>query len=199
MSDGLRRQAGILIPLFSCPSSTSWGIGDIGDLVPVTAWLAGGGQRVLQLLPINEMPAGQQSPYSALSAMAIDPIYIRLPDVPDFAAIGGEGSLKAADRELLDALRGASKIDYAGVRRLKHAALRASFERFRGSEWTHDTGRARDLKSFISEQAWWVEDYALFRAIHASQGEWPWTEWPAALQRREPADIDHARRELMPD
>ncbi|HEY3043005.1 MAG TPA: 4-alpha-glucanotransferase, partial [Vicinamibacterales bacterium] len=53
------------------------------------------------------------------------------------------------------------------------------------------------LKGFISEQAWWIEDYALFRAIHASQDERPWTEWPAALQRREPADIDRARRELM--
>ena len=67
------------------------------------------------------------------------------------------------------------------------------------SEWCHDTGRARDLKAFISEQAWWVEDYALFRAIHASQDERPWTEWPASLQRREPADIDRARRELMPE
>ena len=79
MSDAVRRQAGLLVPLFSCPSSTSWGIGDIGDLVPLTAWLAGAGQRVLQLLPINEMATGQQSPYSALSAMAIDPIYIRVP------------------------------------------------------------------------------------------------------------------------
>ena len=199
MSDAVRRQAGLLVPLFSCPSSTSWGIGDIGDLVPLTAWLAGAGQRVLQLLPINEMASGQQSPYSALSAMAIDPIYIRVPDVPEFAAMGGEGSLKPADHELLDGVRGASKIDYAGVRRLKHGALRAAFERFMASEWSHDTGRARDLKAFISEQAWWVEDYALFRAIHASHGERPWTEWPAALQRREPADIDRARRELMPE
>ena len=43
------------------------------------------------MLPLNEMAAGQQSPYSAVSAMAIDPIFIRLPDVPEFAALGGEG------------------------------------------------------------------------------------------------------------
>ena len=59
-----RRRAGLLIPLFSFPSSTSWGIGDIGDIEPMTAWLAAAGQRVLQLLPINEMAAGQQSPVS---------------------------------------------------------------------------------------------------------------------------------------
>ena len=70
------RRAGLLIPLFSCPSSASWGIGEIGDIPALAAWLAAAGQRVLQLLPINEMAPGQQSPYSAISAMAIDPIFI---------------------------------------------------------------------------------------------------------------------------
>src|SRR6186713_705112 len=179
-----RRQSGLLIPLFSCPSASSWGIGDIGDLPPLTKWLSGGGQRILQLLPINEMAPGQQSPYSAISSMAIDPIYIRLPGVPEFEAIGGEASLSNGDRDLLEAVRLAPTIDYENVRRLKYAALRAAFERFMATEWGHDTPRARDLTAFNSEQAWWVEDYALFRAIHASQGERPWTEWPAALQRR---------------
>ena len=61
-----RRQSGLLIPLFSCPSSTSWGTGDIGDLVPLTSWLAGAGQKIVQLLPINERAPGQESPYSAM-------------------------------------------------------------------------------------------------------------------------------------
>ena len=192
-----RRQSGLLIPLFSCPSSTSWGTGDIGDLVPLTSWLAGAGQKIVQLLPINERAPGQESPYSAISAMAIDPMYIRVPDVPEFAASGGEASLTAADREVLDSVRRAARVDHAGVGQLKLASLRAAFKRFSADDWCHDTGRARELKAFISEQAWWIEDYALFRAIHASQDERPWTEWPSALQRREPADIDHARRELM--
>ncbi|HVD92943.1 MAG TPA: 4-alpha-glucanotransferase [Vicinamibacterales bacterium] len=192
-----RRQSGLLIPLFSCPSSTSWGTGDIGDLVPLTGWLAGAGQKILQLLPINERAPGQQSPYSAISAMAIDPMYIRVPDVPEFEALGGEASLTAPDRELLDTVRRAARVDHAGVGHLKRVALRAAFERFSANELCHDTGRARELTAFISEQAWWIEDYALFRAIHASQDERPWTEWPSALQRREPADIDRARRELM--
>ena len=81
-----RRRAGLLIPLFSCASSASWGIGDIGDVAPMTEWLASAGQRVLQLLPLNEMAPGQQSPYSAISAMAIDPIFIPVAAVPEFAA-----------------------------------------------------------------------------------------------------------------
>ena len=97
MTPNSQRRAGVLIPLFACPSASSWGIGDIGDIQPVAKWLAGAGQRVLQLLPMNEMASGQQSPYSAMSAMAIDPIFIRLTDVPEYDAIGGEKTLCSAD------------------------------------------------------------------------------------------------------
>ena len=191
-----RRRAGLLIPLFSFPSSTSWGIGDIGDIEPVTAWLAAAGMRVLQLLPMNEMAAGQQSPYSAISAMAIDPIYIRVPDVPEFQAAGGEEALAPAERERLVAARRATRVDYASVRAVKYAALRTAFERFLDRDWAHGSERARALRTFVSEQAWWVEDYSLFRAVHAREHERAWVEWPEDLQRREPSAIDRARREL---
>ena len=191
-----RRRAGILIPLFSIPSTSSWGIGDIGDIEPVTAWLAGAGVRILQLLPLNEMAPGQQSPYSAISAMAIDPIFIRLPDVPEFASLGGEDGMSPDDRAALAGVRAAPRIAYREVRLLKMAALRASFDCFVAAEWRRDTPRARALRGYVSEQAWWIEDYALFRALHVREGERPWTEWPPELQRREPAAIDRARREL---
>ncbi|HKB12376.1 MAG TPA: 4-alpha-glucanotransferase [Vicinamibacterales bacterium] len=191
-----RRRAGILIPLFSIPSTSSWGIGDIGDVEPVTAWLARAGVSVLQLLPLNEMAPGQQSPYSAISAMAIDPIFIRVPDVPEFAALGGEAALPAEHRATLARVRSAPRIQYHEVRRLKLTALRAAFACFLETEWRRDTARARELRSYVSEQAWWIEDYALFRALHARESERPWTEWPIELQRREPASIDRARREL---
>jgi 4-alpha-glucanotransferase len=196
MSDPSARRAGVLVPLFSCASSASWGIGDVGDLPAVAAWLAAAGQRILQLLPVNEMAPGQQSPYSAISAMAIDPIFIRVTDVPEFAALGSEASLSASEKDLLAAVRRSSRIDYTGVRNLKYAALEAAFARFFTEEWDLDTSRARSLKAFVSAQAWWIEDYALFRAIHASEHERPWTEWPRALQRREPVEIDRARRDL---
>jgi 4-alpha-glucanotransferase len=197
--DTAMRRAGLLIPLFSCPTSASWGIGDIGDIAPVTAWLASAGLRAWQLLPINEIAPGQQSPYSAISAMAIDPMFIHVPAVPEFDALGAEAALAPEDRRLLDAVRAAPRIDYASVRRLKRSALRRAFERFLDREWRPETARARELRTFTSEQAWWLEDYSLFRAIHAREQERPWTEWPPALQHREPAAIDAARRELSDD
>src|SRR5438034_7481858 len=165
----------------------------------MAAWLAAAGQRARQLLPLNEVAPGQQSPYSAISAMAIDPVFIALPAVPDFEAIGGERSLCAADRAALEDARHAPRIQHPIVRRLKHGALRAAFARFKEAEWCRDTARARALKSFLSAQAWWIEDYAIFRALHAREGERPWTEWPEPLQRRDPAAIAEARRELAPE
>ncbi|MGH9142669.1 MAG: 4-alpha-glucanotransferase [Vicinamibacterales bacterium] len=191
-----RRRAGLLIPLFSCASTASWGIGDIGDLEPVTAWLAGAGQRILQLLPLNEMATGQQSPYSAISAMAIDPIYISVPQVAEFTALGGEAALPASDLEALAAVRASPRIDYRDVRSLKRRALRSAFERFLEREWRGGSERGRAFQSYVSEQAWWLEDYSLFRALHARERDRPWMEWPEALQRRHPLAIDRARREL---
>src|SRR5262249_38748463 len=46
------------------------------------------------------------------------------------------------------------------------------------------------------DQAWWVDDYSLFRAIHAREGDRAWTEWPDGLRDRRPDDLDRARREL---
>jgi 4-alpha-glucanotransferase len=191
-----RRRAGLLIPLFSCPSAGSWGIGDIGDIAPLTRWMAAAGQQILQLLPLNEMAPGQQSPYSAISAMAIDPIFISVPRVAEFVELGGEAALSTADVDTLRAVRASSRVEFQAVRGLKQRALRASFERFLEHEWRSGSERDRALQAYVNAQAWWLEDYALFRALHTREHERAWTEWPEALQRREPTAIDRARREL---
>ncbi|MBI2827987.1 MAG: 4-alpha-glucanotransferase [Acidobacteria bacterium] len=193
------RRAGVLVPLFSIPSSRSWGIGDIGDVGAMTRWLETAGLRLLQLLPINEMPPSQTSPYSALSAMAIDPQFIAVGLMEDFAALGGEEQLEAGLRARLDQLRATPIIDYVNVRDLKQIALRRSFARFRESEWDKNTRRAAALRAYIDKQAWWLDEYALFRALHASEDERPWLDWPAPLRGRDPTALRQARLELADD
>ena len=193
------RRAGILVPLFSIPSTRSWGIGEIGDIESVAAWLERAGQRVLLMLPINEMPLHESSPYSALSAMAIDPQFITLDAVEDFAAIGGEASLGPERLARLDAVRSARVIDYASVRDLKHAALRASFDHFQHAEWKSESRRAARFRAYCEDQAWWLDEYALFRAVHAHYGEQPWTEWPAPIRDRRAEAMTEARVELDED
>ncbi len=190
MSASVRR-CGLLVPLFSAPSSRSWGCGEIGDLAPLMQWLAGGGQRLLQLLPLNEMAPGDCSPYSAMSASAIDPIYISLADVPEFMAAGGETSLSAVDRQLLAEVRQAARVPYTVLRPLKLRALTAAYERFLHDEWLPQTARGTALAAYIRDEAWWLDAYATFRVLHEREGGRLWLEWPDAFARRDTDAIEH--------
>ncbi len=190
------RRSGVLVPLFSIPSSRSWGIGEIPDIAPVAAWLRAAGQRFVQLLPISEMPSGENSPYSALTAMAIDPQFIGLGSVEDFVATGGEAALPVDLQARLAEVRASTLIDYAGVRELKQVALRRAFAHFHSHEWTTGSARAGTFRRYVEREAAWIDEYALFRALHAEHGERSWVEWPAGLRDREPAALDEARQRL---
>ena len=190
------RHAGMLVPLFSVPSRESWGIGELGDLPRLGRWMADAGFSFLQLLPINEMAEGQNSPYSAMSAMAIDPIYISPASVPDIGSLGGESLLTPDERTLLDKARASKAIEYTAVRTVKRRAFRAAFERFTKEEWEADTNRALRLKAFIDQARWWLDDYALFRALHARENGRAWQDWDAPIRDRDPHAIAGARAEL---
>src|SRR4051812_29873442 len=135
------------------------------------------------------MAPSEQSPYSAISAMAIDPIYVDIAAIPEFAAVGGERSLSADDASELERVRRSPRVEFAAIRGLKERALRASFERFVDAEVRRDTQRAREFAAFLSEQSWWIDEYALFRAIHFGQRERPWMNWPEPIRRRNPTAL----------
>ncbi|MGE0812702.1 MAG: 4-alpha-glucanotransferase [Vicinamibacterales bacterium] len=181
MSARPTRQSGIGVPLFSLASSTGWGLGEFTDLPAFAAWCREAGQRYVQLLPLNEISPGETSPYSSMSAMALDPLYIHVPGVPDVAALGGEAALGAAERERLEAVRASAGVRYADVRALKSQVMRRAYARFRRDELAHDTARARAFGAYIAREAWWLDAYTTFRAIHASQDEKAWWQWPPAL------------------
>jgi 4-alpha-glucanotransferase len=191
------RQAGVLLPLFSLRSAADWGIGEIPDLVPWARWCAAAGFQVAQVLPVNEASRGQNSPYAALSAFAVDPVYAAVDALEDFDAAGGVGALAPEDRALLDAVRAAPRVRWRDVRALKSRALRIAFDRFEREEWARSSARARALDEFARAEAAWLPDYALFVAIHdGEQGGRPWTDWPAPLRDRDPAALAGARARL---
>ena len=177
------RHRGICLPLSSMPSAQSWGIGEIPDLVSMARWLQMAGCDQLMLLPVGTMAEGEASPYSACSAMAIDPIYLAVSAIEDFKP--GEGLERSAATE---------RVQFAAVRQLKRVALERAFEHFLNEEWNNKTIRAGKFAGFASRERWWLDDYALFQACAA---EWPdvtWQEWPAPLARREPGALAEARR-----
>jgi 4-alpha-glucanotransferase len=179
------------------PSSGSWGIGEIPDLLPMAGWLQLAGCDQLMLLPVGTMGGGaeeQASPYSACSAMAIDPIYVSLTAMEDFARAGGVEHLPLEARQRLSSAKQSTLVRFADVRRLKHLSLWAAFERFLSDEWNNRTIRAGAFAVFISRERWWLEDYALFQACAAEWPEGSWQDWPPPVARREPAALAEARR-----
>jgi 4-alpha-glucanotransferase len=193
----MRRQSGIIVPLFSLASTHGWGIGEFPDLPEFAQWLDEAGQSVIQILPINEMPPIETSPYSAMTAMALDPIYLSVPEVPDFAAIGGEHALDGAERAEIARLRQSARVEYPSVRRLKDRWLRRSFDRFLQIEVSRGTPRALRFDQFCAAQAWWLDDYVLFRALHAFHDERQWSDWPEALARHDREAIAAVRPSLQ--
>ncbi len=193
----MTRQAGVLIPLFSLRAPCDWGVGEIPDLVPLARWAASAGFSVVQILPVNEASRGQSSPYAALSAFSIDPVYLALEAMEDFAAAGGVDALASEDRVALEGVRASPAVGWEGVRRIKSRALELSFASFLEKEWKRQSGRARALEAWRREHAAWLDDYALFVALHDDRfGGRSWAEWEPPLRRREPAALASARAAL---
>ena len=190
------RRAGLLVPLSAIPSSKSWGIGEIADLVPFCTWVREAGCGTLLMLPVNEMASGGHSPYAALSAQAIDPLYISLWALDDHVALGAETGLDAHAATALGAVRASRRVEYDEVRRLKGSALRAAFRRFLAAEWRQETARAAAFQDFRRAEAWWLDDYALFRALKDAHHDKPWWEWDAGVAAREPDALARARTAL---
>lgn len=177
------RGSGILLHLTSLPSR--FGIGDLGPAAyDFLDFLARAGQRYWQILPLNPTdPAYDNDPYHAISAFALNPLLIS----PELLV--EDGLVDAAD--LADAGPfPRDRVDFSEVMAFKEELFSRAFERF---------GRAGDRRAFdgfCKEQAWWLDDFALFCAIRSERRWAPWSEWPEGLKRREPAAIDEAREHL---
>jgi 4-alpha-glucanotransferase len=174
----------VLLPLFSMRSSDSWGIGEFRDLAPFSAWMRGAGLSLLQLLPINEMAPGQNSPYSALSSAALDPLFISPDAIDAFARAGGADALPKEARDALDAARRSPVVEFDAVRAAKRAAFDLAWDASR-------SGGDEAFAAFREREAWWLDDYALFRAV-AEDGGADWTTWPQPLRERSPQGLDDA-------
>ncbi|MEI8234017.1 MAG: 4-alpha-glucanotransferase [Verrucomicrobiota bacterium] len=168
--------AGILAPLFALRSENDLGIGDTDALRTFAAWAAENGFRLVQLLPVNETGA-DNSPYNAISSVAIDPCTLALsPEaVPDLTAEAYAAALAGVS---LPALR-AGPVQYRLVKPLKRRLLEAAFEGFMEREWKRNSARCRKFRKWVKEQAAWLEGYALFRVMmDANGGSEQWDTWP---------------------
>ena len=170
-----KRIAGVLAPLFALRTETDLGVGDLEGLRQFVDWAAGVGFKLVQLLPINET-GGDNSPYNAISAMAIEPTTLHL-------APGSPEDLTAEhfDEVVVQfdvAQMRAGSVKYGRVRRLKIALLEKAFAEFqrRGDE---EPERPEDFARFCASESSWLEEYVLFRALmELNGGREAWDQWP---------------------
>lgn len=186
------RKAGAVLPLFSLRTRRDWGIGQITDLPACAAWLRGAGQRLLQILPPHELSAGETSPYGALTAFGLDPIYADVEAIPDLDA-GAIAEALGEGQKTLAEVRALPAVQYAAVRELKARALHAAFERFEAREWTRETPRGKRLAAFVASEKAWLDDLALYDVLRGSHGGWGWPTWPEGEKERAPLAIDDLR------
>jgi len=183
-----KNHTGTLFPLFSMRSKNDWGIGDIKTMELWLDNLKAMNMNVLQVLPMNEMPAGVSCPYTALSAFALDPIYVSVEDIPELREFSEvlEEINSPAFREKLLSLHNSSKVLYDEVRFIKFSTMWKIFAAFKNRHINNSTPLAAEFGRFCTEQAYWLDNYALFRRLKDSNRWNSWTQWDRQFIDRDP-------------
>jgi 4-alpha-glucanotransferase len=173
---GNNRRSGVLVPLFSVYSRKSTGIGDLEDLKLVVDWCAKTGNSIMQLLPMNEV-GNTFCPYESISSFALEPMYAAIernnPSPPFLPNHGGGKS--------------AGRVDY----RIKEAKIKNLREIY----LEENNRNQAEVDKFRGKNAWWIDDFGLFKALKIHHENKPWYEWPDTYQNRDTASIELFRSE----
>jgi 4-alpha-glucanotransferase len=187
-----KKIAGVLVPLFALRGENDLGIGDLGALREFIDWVAEIGFTLVQLLPINETGA-DNSPYNAISAMAIEPttLYLAAGSPEDLTRKDFDDAVSKIN---LTTLRRGS-VKYRQIKELKQRILEKAFANFSARA---DEERQSEFDRFCEEESSWLRDYALFRVlIEQNNGSAAWDQWPPQHQTIESAS--NWLRDLPPE
>ena len=161
------REAGILLPISALNSK--YGIGSFSkEAYAFVDWLKGAGQSYWQILPLGPTSFGD-SPYQSFSSFAGNPYFI------DLTALVEEGLIKEEDCDC-DFGNNERTIDYAKIYNNRIPILKKAFNRFVKNDKYY---------SFVDENSYWLEDYALFMAIKEENFGKSWQYWENGYKNRE--------------
>ena len=184
---------GWMAQLYAARSRASWGMGDLGDLATLASW---SGALAADMILVNPLHAAAPvlpqttSPYSPTSRRYRNPLYLRIEDIPETAALDGTARRRLAD--LAAQARnagGADRIDRDAVFRTKTEALELLFAAPRSSERDDAYRRWREAEGEG------LIDFTTFCALAERHGI-PWQDWPAALHHPDEPGVAAARAQL---
>ncbi|HEY2816960.1 MAG TPA: 4-alpha-glucanotransferase [Casimicrobiaceae bacterium] len=202
------RAWGIAAQLYGLRSRTNYGSGDFSDLRALAAHCASVGGSVVGLNPLharNTNDPAEASPYAASSRLFLDPQYLDVQAIADFAESDEARSLVASTsfQSMLRGLRESELVDRAGAAAARNAVLELLYSSFRARHLANGSARAEAFQRFNAEGGEPLRRYTLFEALHehfcrdATLGGWP--TWPPPY--RDPAgpavaafEADHRER-----
>lgn len=173
------RASGILLHPTSLPGK--YGIGTLGqEAFRFIDFLVKAKQKYWQVLPLG--PTGYaNSPYQCFSAHAGNPNLIDLDLLVTRHLLQQEDLNNIPDT-------GEGKVDFGSLQTVRSPLLEKAFHVF--TEHASPTEKLR-LRNFIKEQSYWINDYALFRAIKEHFKQKPWYLWDEPVKRKEPEAVKH--------
>ena len=149
------RAAGVVVPVFSLRSDSSYGVGDFGDLRRLVDWAVLTGMKVIQILPVNDTSTSHSwsdsYPYNIVSAFALHPHYL---DLESFGSLKSKPKMTAYHRQRRE-LNAIGYSDYEAVDRVKAAFIDDLFEE-RGKQ----TLDSEAFRSWFEANRDWLEPYA---------------------------------------
>lgn len=155
---------GIAIPVGALKTGASCGIGEFLDLIPFADFCRKSSINMIQLLPVNDTGT-ESSPYSALSAFALHPVYLRLQAIPEASSFAADIAALAARCEPLP------RYDYREIRNAKMDLLHRIFD----VNEKLITG-SPDLGRWIADNPW-ITEYAVFMNLKRSNFDASWKAW----------------------
>ncbi|HVE78692.1 MAG TPA: 4-alpha-glucanotransferase [Gemmatimonadaceae bacterium] len=191
---GDRRLFGLTANLYTVRSRRNWGVGDLTDLRQLAEWAAAAGAGFVGVNPLHALlnREGAVSPYSPVTRLFRNPLYLDVEAVPELAdSPEAQALVTAADfRRTLTQLRAADRVDYERVMALKLPVLRALHRTFRARHAGRDSAPARAYDSFLRTHGLLLDDFATWSALvehlaaltgRAAEA-YDWHAWPEPLR-----------------
>lgn len=176
----LPRAAGVLLHPTSLPGPH--GSGDFGeDAYHFIDWLQAAGQSYWQILPLGGIGPGN-SPYMSSSAFAGNELMINLIELQHLGWLSAAETASDFERE-------ARQVDFARMIPYRMQRLALAAANFAASG---DTDQKAQFDSFCAQQAHWLDDYALFMTLSKRFPGRSWSDWDAALARRDADALERA-------
>ena len=175
------RKCGVLLGVSSIPSN--YGIGAFSkEAYKFVDFLEKAGQNMWQILPLGPTGYGD-SPYQSFSTFAGNPYYI------DLEALIEEGLITKEECDSYDFGDNVEYIDYEKIYLSRFKALRTAYK-------NSNIAANADFQKFIADNAYWLDDYALYMAVKNENDSKGWNDWDEDIKLRKPEAVAMYKEKL---